>query len=82
MSEKPAFFDKPERVKGVVILLFITCAGLLLADHWVPKDHVHFPWEGGFGFYAAYGFVACVILVLIAKYILRPLVMRKEDYYD
>ena len=33
-------------------------------------------------FYAVYGFVACVLLVLVAKYILRPLVKRGEDYYD
>ena len=25
---------------------------------------------------------ACVLLVLVAKYVLRPLVMRDEDYYD
>ena len=33
------------------------------------------------GFYGLYGFVACVVLVLLAK-LLRKLVMRKEDYYD
>jgi hypothetical protein len=33
------------------------------------------------GFYAIYGFVACVILVLVAKE-MRKLVMRDEDYYD
>jgi hypothetical protein len=41
-----------------------------------------YKWEGFFGFYAFYGFVACVILVLVSKYILRPLVKRKEDYYE
>ncbi len=43
---------------------------------------VRFPWEEWPQFYAIFGFVACVVLVLIAKYILRPLVMREEDYYD
>ena len=33
------------------------------------------------GFYAGYGFVACVLLVLIAKE-MRKLLMRREDYYD
>jgi len=32
------------------------------------------------GFYALYGFVACVLLVLLAKE-MRKLVMRNEDYY-
>lgn len=31
--------------------------------------------------YALYGFVACVVLVLIGR-ILRRLVMRDENYYD
>lgn len=44
--------------------------------------HGEFRWEESVGFYAAFGFVACVSLVLIAKYVLRPLVKRREDYYD
>jgi hypothetical protein len=32
------------------------------------------------GFYI-YGFVACVVLVVIAKE-MRKVLMRKEDYYD
>jgi hypothetical protein len=34
-----------------------------------------------FGFYALYGFVACVLLVLLAAE-MRKLVMRDEDYYE
>jgi hypothetical protein len=33
------------------------------------------------GSYAAYGFVACVVLVLLGK-LLRKAVMRAERYYD
>ena len=33
------------------------------------------------GFYAVYGFVACVLLVLAAKG-LRRLLKRPEDYYE
>jgi hypothetical protein len=38
-------------------------------------------WENLPAFYAVYGFVACVLLVLIAKE-MRKVIMRKEDYYD
>ena len=37
---------------------------------------------GNVGFYAVFGFVACVALVLAAKHVLRPIIMRGEDYYD
>jgi hypothetical protein len=34
-----------------------------------------------YGFYAIYGFVACVVLVVVAT-AMRRLVMRAEDYYE
>ena len=52
-------------------------AGLDLVLH----RHVSHPWEVMFGFYAVYGFVACVLLVLLAKE-MRKLLIRKENYYD
>ena len=42
---------------------------------------MHHPWEALFGFYGIYGFVACVILVLLAKE-MRRILMRREDYYE
>lgn len=74
-------FDKPENVKRVLIIFFISSAAVLLIDL-IYHRHTIFAWEEYFGFYAVYGFVACVILVIVSKYILRPLTMRKEEYYD
>ena len=47
----------------------------------VVHRHVDHPWEAAWGFYCIYGFVACVLLVLVAKE-MRKVIMRKEDYYD
>jgi hypothetical protein len=77
-----AFFENQQRIRQLLVVFFVCCIALFCADIWVPRDHVHFPWERSFGFYAVFGFVACVVLVLIAKYVLRPLVMRREDFYD
>ncbi|MBS3909651.1 MAG: hypothetical protein KGZ93_08520 [Actinobacteria bacterium] len=54
---------------------------LIVVDLFIPK-HPHFSWEKYPSFYGAYGFFACVGLVLAAKYLLRKVVMREEDYYD
>lgn len=81
MNEELRMFDKPRNVKLLLIVFFSLTGVMLLIDLFYHR-HVIFPWEEYFGFYAIYGFVACVILVIVAKYILRPLVMRKEDYYD
>ena len=81
MTDK-GFLEKESTVKGVLFFLYLSCVGLLIADPFVDKSHIHFPVEGNVAFYGAFGFVVFVLLVLVAKHILRPLVMRKEDYYD
>ncbi len=78
--EKRYLFDNPRNVKAVIFALLAVCAGLFVADNYVERYYDH-PWETLFGFYAIYGFIACVVLVLAAKE-LRKLIMRKENYYD
>ncbi|MEX1107337.1 MAG: hypothetical protein WEC00_00360 [Dongiaceae bacterium] len=73
-------FDHPRNVRTVIRALCAACIIVLAADFLVDR-HVDHPWELLFGFYALYGFVACVLLVLIAK-ALRRILMRPEDYYD
>jgi hypothetical protein len=79
-SEKRHIFDNPANVRRVLRALVAVCALLFLAD-FVVHRHVQHPWEHLWGFYAIYGFVACVILVLVAKE-MRKVVMRDEDYYE
>lgn len=78
---KKHIFDDPRNLQRLLRLLFASLIVLLGLDFVVEK-HPHFPWEGSFGFFAVYGFIACVLLVLIARFVLRPLVMRREDFYD
>ncbi|MDD9817232.1 MAG: hypothetical protein OXU61_03715 [Gammaproteobacteria bacterium] len=60
--------------------LYAVCAALLLLEFggWRHGGHA---WEGLWGFYSLFGFVACVALVLSAR-LLRRAVMRSEDYYE
>jgi hypothetical protein len=83
MSEGSEFkgrFDSAESRRRVRQVLYLLCGVTLGADLVVDR-HVDHPWEALPGFYALYGFVACVILVLAAKE-LRKVLMRGEDYYD
>jgi len=88
--EKKHMFDNPDNIKrllriffsSVVALLILDVVYIILSKQHIIQRHAEYQWEEYFGFYAIYGFVACVILVLVSKYILRPLVKRKEDYYD
>ena len=80
-NEKKYLFDYPRNVKILLRSFFSSLVVLLIIEFFIHK-HPHFAWEGWLEFYAVYGFVACVALVLAAKYILRPLMKRREDYYD
>jgi len=89
MSEKRYWLDEPRNVNKVYYAVVALCAlsivpelvGLIAPKLGLHK-HVHYDWEGGFGFHGWYGFVGCVLLVLVAKYVFRTLLMRKEEYYD
>jgi hypothetical protein len=74
------WLDRPANVERIVRAVYLICAALVIADVFVPK-HGPFAIEHVFGFYAWYGFLACVGLVLAAK-VLRRVLMRPEDYYD
>ncbi len=79
-KERTHLFDRPENVARLLKGFYAICILLVLAD-FVFHRHIGFDWEKIPAFYAIYGFVACVLLVLIAKK-MRNVVMRKEDYYD
>lgn len=80
MKECKHWLDRPRNVTRLVHGLYSLCGALLLADLFYEKQ-AHFAFERWFGFYAGFGFIACVSLVLLAK-LLRRLVKRGEDYYD
>jgi len=67
------------KVRRVLYSLYACCTALLVIDFLYHRHNLH-PWDHWRGFYALYGFVGCVLLVLIAK-LLRKLVKRPEDYY-
>ena len=80
MEEKKGWFDKPGNLKLFLRVFYVSLAVLLVVDFFIAK-HPAFAFEGVPNFFAAYGFISCVMLVLIAK-VLRLLLMRDEDYYD
>ena len=78
-NEKKYLFDNPKNVKRILHLLYASCV-LLFALDFVIHRHVVHNWENLWGFYPIYGFVGCVILVLVATW-MRTFLMRPEEYY-
>lgn len=87
-NERKRWLDDFENVRRVYRWLWIACLVLLVGGQgllvWARRheaEHHGFGFERWPGFYALFGFVACVSLVLAARE-LRKLVMRPEDYYE
>ena len=81
MSEPRKYWlDRSENVTKLYRGLWVTGIALLALDLFLHK-HEEFDFAAWFGFYGVFGFVACVVLVLIAKN-LRRVLMRSEDYYE
>jgi hypothetical protein len=76
---KRYLFDNKRNVEIVIWGLTAVCV-LLFGLDWIVHRHIYNDLENLFGFYAIYGFVACVLLVLLAAE-MRKLVMRDENYY-
>ena len=77
---KQHLFDNPKNVTLVMRLLYAGCIILFLLD-FVLHRHIYHSFENLPGFYPIYGFIGCVILVVVAKW-MRTILMRSEDYYD
>lgn len=66
-------------IKGVsYIALFLVFA----ADFFVHRHHATFIWDAIPGFGAVYGFVSCVLMIIVFKFVGHVWLMKKEDYYD
>ena len=80
MKKELTVFDNPKNVTRFLLVFYSCLMVLLLVDPFIHK-HGDFEWENMPGFFAAYGFVSCVLLIFIAR-IMRLWIKRDENYYD
>ena len=74
------WLDHARNVSKLYYAVWVCGLVLVLLD-FVMHRHDPIAFAERPGFYAAYGFLACVLLVLTAKS-LRRLLKRPEDYYE
>lgn len=80
MQEKHGWFDKKENLLLFLRIFYVSLGLLVIADFFVEK-HPYFGFDGAPSFSAAYGFISCVLLVLVAR-VLRTFLMKDESHYD
>lgn len=81
MNKQPeGFFYQPVVIRWILRIFYGICIVLVIAD-FVVHRHIVTEVEKLPTFYALYGFVACVLLVLMST-VIRRWVMRDEHYYE
>ena len=83
MSERPeddAWLARPESIR-LLWRVFWAVLALTVIAQVVIKVKGYFVVDGWFGFGAAFGFLACLLMVLVAKW-LGYMLKRDQDYYQ
>lgn len=64
-------------------LFIATLAAVAIADFLVVRDHGEFFWDFLPGWGAGFGFLSCVAIIFVSKFLgHQGRIMRDEDYYD
>ncbi|MDO8539218.1 MAG: hypothetical protein Q7S40_02160 [Opitutaceae bacterium] len=74
-----------DRLKLVIRGCYVVLALLVLIDalpFLVDKQHAHTSAEKFPFFWAAFGFLGCVLIILASKAFGKAGIMKREDYYD
>ena len=78
--------DVIEYIRAHSSVMLKICFGVLAAlvciDAIVDKHHAHTALEHIPGFWAVFGFLACSVLIIVAKWFGRQGIETREDYYD
>jgi len=74
-----------DRMKTVVRVCAVALFALVVIDalpFLVDKHHAHTAVEKFPLFWAGFGFVACVVIILASKAFGKAGIMQREDFYD
>ncbi len=71
------------RLKTVVRICLGVLALLMLVDAlFVSKEHAHTQVEHLPAFWSVFGFIGCVLIIILSKWYGHAGIMTREDYYD
>ena len=55
---------------------------LLVAADFIIRHEIHFFGDKIPGFWSLYGFISCVLIIVVSKWLGHHWLVRDEDYYD
>jgi len=64
-------------------LLLLAAIAVVIADFFAPRHHLYFIWDSFPAWSALYGFISCIAIIFISKFLGHQFgLMRKTDYYQ
>ena len=70
-----------DKNKGLIISGSVILIAILL-DAVFVHHHAYYWWHGFIGFDIVYGFLGCLLLIMVSKSLGKMIIQRKEDYYE
>ena len=70
------------RTKTVKKIAYGILVLLVMVDFIIPRHEVHFFGDKIPGFWSFFGFSACVVIIIVSKWLGKNGLMKDEDYYD
>jgi hypothetical protein len=70
------------RTGVIAVLFFLGLAGLVVANVFVRPHEAEYVFDIYPGFWAVFGLICGLAMVIIMKKIVQPMISRGDDYYD
>ena len=70
------------RTKTMKRISFATLILIIVIDFFIPRHEIHFFGDRIPGFWSLFGFIACILIILISKWIGHLGIMQDENYYN
>ena len=70
------------RRKTMKTIAYAVLILILVIDFFIPRHEIHFFGDRIPGFWSLFGFVACILIILISKWIGHLGIMQDENYYN
>lgn len=70
------------KTKAVKKIAYGALIILIAVDFIIPRHEIHFFGDKVPGFWSLFGFIACVLIIIVSKWIGHMGLMQDENYYD
>jgi hypothetical protein len=73
------------KMKGLFRIYYVSLAVSVLIGilyHLLCHPEAHFVWDNLPAFHALFGFIGCVLIIVLSKFLGHHWLMKEEDYYE